>query len=97
MAMDFLTIPSMYFHFSNDLLTIIIVATSIDVKWTFSQGCLLLLHVQSWLSVQLTHALLCLRVWSLMEYVKDSDMNVAAILPEVVGEEEEHANDWDSL
>ena len=86
----------MYFHFSKDLLTIIIVATSIDVEWTFSQGHLLLLHVQSQLSVQLTCALLCLGVWSLMEYVKDSDMNVAAILPEVVGEEEELANDWNS-
>jgi hypothetical protein len=33
-----------------------------------------------------------------MDYVKDSDLKAAAILPEVDGEEEEElAEDWDSV
>ena len=74
-----------------------ITATSIDVEQTFSQGRLLLSHVCSRLSVQSTWALLCIGVWSLMGYVKDKDVKVAAVLPEVNGEEEELAADWDSL
>ena len=70
---------------------------SIDVKQTFSQGQLLLLHIHSRLSVQSMRALLCVRVWSLMGYVKDEDVKAAAVLPEVNGEEEELATDWDSL
>ena len=42
-------------------------------------------------------ALLCVGVWSLMGYVKDEDVKAAAVLPEVNGEEEELAADWDSL
>ena len=69
---------------------------SIDVERTFSQGWLLLSHVRSCLSVQSMRALLC-GVWSLMGYVKDEDVKAAAVLPEVNGEEEELATDWDSL
>lgn len=72
-------------------------ATSVDVERTFSQGRLVLSHVRSRLSVQSTRALLCLGVWSLMGYVKDSDIEAAAILPEVDGEEEALANDWDDI
>ena len=32
-----------------------------------------------------------------MGYVKDSDIKAAAILPDVVGEEEELAEDWDRI
>jgi hypothetical protein len=77
---------------------ILIPATSVDVERTFSQGRLLLSHVRGRLSVQSTRALLCLGVWSLMDYVKDRDLKAAAILPEVDGEEEEElAEDWDSV
>ena len=76
---------------------ICIVATSIDVERTFSQGWLLLSHVWSRLSVQLTCALLCLGVWSSMGYVKDSDVKAVAVLSEVDGEEDELAEDWDKL
>ena len=58
---------------------------------------LLLSHVRSQLSVQSTHALLCLGVWSSMGYVKDNDIKAVAVLPEVDGEEEDLADDWDSL
>ena len=73
------------------------IATLTDVEWTFSQGHLVLSHVHSQLSVQLTQALLCLEVWSTMGYVKDSDVLAAGVLPEVFGEEEKLADDWDSI
>jgi len=72
-------------------------ATSVDVERTFSQGRLVLSHLRSRLSVQSTRALLCLEVWSKMGYVKDIDLKSAASLPEVDGEEDELAYDWDSV
>ena len=42
-------------------------------------------------------ALLCLGVWSSMGFVKDNDIKAVAVLPEVDGEEEDLADDWDSL
>jgi hypothetical protein len=72
-------------------------ATSVDVERTFSQGRLVLSHVRSRLSVQSTRALLCLGVWSMMGYVKDSDVLSAAVLPEVHGEEEDLDIDWDAM
>ena len=74
-----------------------LLATSVEVERAFSQGRLLLSHVCSRLSVQSTRALLCLGVWSSMGYVKDDDIKAAAVLPEVDGEEEDLADDWDSL
>lgn len=72
-------------------------ATSVDVERTFSQGRLVLSHVRSRLSVQSTRALLCLGVWSTMGYVKDSDVLNAAVLPDIEGEEEDLAEDWDAM
>ncbi|KDR74204.1 hypothetical protein GALMADRAFT_71025, partial [Galerina marginata CBS 339.88] len=74
-----------------------ILATSVKVEQTFSQGRLLLSHVRSWLSVQSTRALLCLGVWSIMGYVKDSDIKATAVLPEVEGDEEELTDNWDAI
>jgi len=70
-----------------------LLATSVEVKWIFSQGQLVLSHVHSQLSVQSMRALLCLGVWSLMGYVKDDDVKAAAVLPEADGEEEDLAED----
>ena len=102
MALDYLSIPSyffllLYLQWTSYWYIYNITAMSIDVKRTFSQGQLLLSHVRSHLSVQSTWALLCIGVWSLMGYVKDEDVKAAAVLPEVNGEEEELATDWDSL
>ena len=72
-------------------------ATSVDVERTFSQGHLILSHVRSRLSVQSTRALLCLGVWSTMGFVCDSDILPAVLLPELDGEEDELANDWDAM
>jgi hypothetical protein len=101
MALNYLTIPGMLILLSSDALFRILIifpsATSVDVERTFSQGCLILSHVRSRLAVQSTHALLCLGVWSLMGYVEDSDVKAAAMLPEVIGNEEELPNDWDAM
>lgn len=70
-----------------------ILATSVDVERTFSQGRLLLSHIRSRLSVQSRRALLCVGVWSLKGYVKDDDVKSAAVLREVDGAEEELADD----
>jgi hypothetical protein len=40
---------------------------------------------------------MCVGVWSLMDFVKDKDIMAAVLLPEVDGEEEELAKDWDAI
>ena len=100
MAMDYLSIPGKYFLFVVNVFThldINLIATSVAVERMFSQGRLVLSHVQSHLSVQSTRALLCVGVWSVLGYVKDSDLKAAALLPEVNGKEDELTEDWDSL
>ena len=57
----------------------------------------MLSHLRSWLSVQSTRALMCVAEWSTIGFVKDSDILLAAALPEVVGEEEELGHDWDTI
>jgi len=42
-------------------------------------------------------ALMCLSVWSLLGYVHDADCKAAAVLPAVVSEEEDLADDWDAI
>jgi hypothetical protein len=64
-------------------------ATSTDIERVFSQGRIVLSHIQNHLSAQSTCALLCLRNWSLLGYVKDKDITAITALPEVEGDEEE--------
>jgi hypothetical protein len=80
-------------------LLIIFTGTLVDVKWTFSQGQLLLSHVCNRLSVQSMQALLCVGVWSLMGHIKDKDVRPITMLPEVDSNEEEPelAFDWDAI
>ena len=41
---------------------------------------------------------MCVRAWSLMGYVKDSDVKAVAMLPEVDGDGEEELEDnWDMI
>ena len=97
MAMDYLSIPGNLSFFILLELFISFAATSVDVERTFSQSWLLLSHVHSRLSVQLTRALWCVGVWSLLGYVKYNDMKAAAVLPAVDGKEDELAENWDSI
>jgi hypothetical protein len=55
----------------------------VDVEHLFSRGWLVLSHTHSWLSVALTHALLCLGSWSLLGLVRDKDVEAVARLDEV--------------
>lgn len=80
-----------------NLILLPIQATSVDVERVFSQGRLLLSHVRSRLTVQSTRALMCLGAWSVMDFVKDSDITAATVLPEVDGEEKELELDWDAI
>ena len=58
----------------------------------------LLLHIHNWLCVQSTRALLCLGVWSRMDYVRDKDVKAAIVLPEVgLDEEDILSDDWDAI
>jgi hypothetical protein len=100
MALDYLSIPG---TFSNpntrNLDRQFILATSVDVERTFSQGRLLLSHIRNRLSVQSTRALLCLGIWSKMGYVRDKDVKAATVLPEVGSDEEDDDldDDWDAI
>lgn len=75
------------------------VATSVDVERVFSKGRILLSHLRNRLSVQSTRALMCLGIWSLMGYVRDSDVKAVTMLPDLKeGEEEEPLEeDWDVI
>ena len=101
MALDYLLIPGIWFHFFKSFLVLlkIIVATSVDVERVFSKGQILLSHVRNLLSVQLTRALMCLGVWSTMGYVSDSDVKAITTLPDLKeGKEEQPLDDeWDAI
>ena len=69
MAMDYLSIPGKYSLFVINIFThldINLIATSVAIKQTFSQGWLVLSHVWSRLPVQSMCALLCFGVWSVL-------------------------------
>ena len=71
---------------------------SINVEWLFSHGCLLLSHVRSRLSVQSTHALLCLGMWSELNLVMDEDVRKVSELQDVGGNKEVQLEDgWDRI
>ena len=64
----------------------------------FSRGRLILPHVRSRLSAQSTRALLCLGSWSLMGYIKDSDVETVARTPDIEGDQEEELDEgWDKI
>jgi hypothetical protein len=65
----------------------------------FSKGRILLSHVRNRLSVQSTRALMCVGAWSLLGYVRDSDLKAVTVLPDLKeGEEEDPLEDnWDII
>jgi hypothetical protein len=73
-----------------------IVATSVDVECVFSRGRLLLSHVRSRLAAQSTCSLLCVGNWSLCGFIKDSDVEVAAMMHNIY-EDEELEEGWDTI
>ena len=85
MALDYLTIPGMQCLACVFNLLMKSTATLIDVERLFSQGCLVLSHTWSRLSVSSTWALLCLGSWSLMGLVRNEDVKAIALLDEIQG------------
>jgi len=74
-------------------------ATSVDVEQVFSQGRIVLSHLRSRLSVQSTQALMCLRVWSRLGYVRDIDIRAVVILSKLPANTKEAnlAAGWDAI
>lgn len=72
-------------------------ATSVDVERVFSRGRILLSHIRNRLTVQSTRALMCLGTWSKLGLVKDSDVRAVTVLPEMKGDDDEVADDWDRI
>ena len=77
----------------------ILLATYVDVECIFSEGCILLSHLQSRLSVQSTQALMCLEEWSHLGYLKDEDIKEVVAQPEVPANkrEDQLAKEWDHI
>jgi len=74
------------------------VATSIDVERVFSKGRILLSHLCNRLSVQSTRALMCLGAWSLMGYIRYSDVKAVTMLPDLEDDDEEPLEEnWDAI
>jgi hypothetical protein len=69
----------------------------INVEWVFSQGRLLLPHVRNLLSLELTHALLCIGDWSQHDLLKDAVIKTAAVLPDLAHYEPPLPQDWDVI
>jgi hypothetical protein len=72
-------------------------ATLIDVERVFSQGCLLLSHIQSRLSVHSMCALLCLGKWSTLDLVKDSNLRACITGNDADEAEDNIAEGWDRV
>lgn len=102
MALDYLSIPGRCIFYLESIFnpsqcSLLTLATSVNVEQGFSRGRLLLTHVRSRLSSQATGALLCLGNWSLRGYINDSDLQVAALMADVEGAEEELEEQWDKI
>ncbi len=104
MAIDYLMIPgksisSLY----RCKFLMVNIATAVDVERAFSHGHLLITHIRNRLSSQTSRALMCLGDWSKLGFVKDSDIQAVAILPEVPEEDGNKDGDilmpdgWDAI
>jgi len=94
MARDYLSIPGEWCCSKFDHNLIFFSASTVDVEHVFSQDCLVLSHICNRLSVQSTHACMCVGTWSLLSLIKDSD--IRALLGEEVtgGVEDDLAGEW---
>jgi hypothetical protein len=101
MALDYLSIlgkSTFCCHMQWVIIDYSLSATSTDVEHVFSQGRLVLSHIQNRLWAQSTCALLCLGNCSLLGYIKDKDITAVTVLPEVLGDKDEELEaGWDSL
>jgi hypothetical protein len=68
-----------------------------DVERVFSKGRLVLSHIRNRLTVASTCALMCLCAWSKLNLVRTADIKAAAVLPDIVGDENELELGWDYI
>jgi hypothetical protein len=85
MALNYHTIPGVFVAFNFRCATnlFFLSATLVNIKHVFSQGHIVLSHLQSCLSVQLTQALMCIGAWSCLRFVEDNNIMDVVIQPEV--------------
>jgi len=98
MVLDYLLIPGEYlvfllFPLSKSLYP----AMSTDVEHIFSQGQIVLSHLRNCLSVASIKALMFVRAWSLLGYVKDSDICAVTVQGDDIEEEDELEEGWDNI
>jgi len=72
-------------------------ATSMDVEHVFSKGHLVLSHIHNCLTVASTHALMCLSAWSKLNLVRNADIKAVAVLPDIIGDEDDLEFGWDYM
>ena len=101
MAMDYLSIPSMYTSIFTalQLVSQYYQATAVDVERVFSRGRTVLSYQRNRLGVQTVRALLCVEDWIKAGLIKDKDLvKWLRGLPDI---EEEHESDvgegWDCI
>jgi len=58
---------------------------------------LILSHIRNCLTVASTRALMCLGAWTKLNLVQNSDIKAAAVLPDIIGDEDELALGWDHI
>jgi hypothetical protein len=85
--------------FTTSILSVVLiplVATTVEVERTFSQGRLVLPHIRNRLSSQSTRALMCVGNWSRLGLVKGNDI-LPVLGNELIGEEDELPAGWDDI
>ena len=99
MARDYLSIPGEFSQRSFiifSVMLILLIATTVEVERTFSQGRLVLPHVRNRLSSQSTHALMCVGNWSQLGLVKIKDI-LPVLGDELNEDEDELPAGWDQI
>jgi len=98
MACNYLSIPSKQYLLTSvqGAKSLVPVATTVDVKCVFSCSCLVLPYFCGCLTVQSTHASLCVGLWSSQGFVKEADVWAALDVREVE-DEDELPMDWDAI
>lgn len=88
MVLDYLCIPSELVSITQEYCPSLrrYSATSVNIKWLFSRGRLILPHTRNRLSATSTRALMCLGSWSLLGLVREEDVKAVASMDEVQGQ-----------
>ena len=97
MAQNYLSIPSMSICMPVCHRPHFLLATPTNIEHVFSKGWLILLHIHNQLSITSTCTLMCLGAWRKLRLMCNANIRATAILPDIVGEEEELEFSWDYI